>query len=216
LWHSIILAALKGTPKYDEGVYLLYPPPNGGSSTTVKSEPAIDIVLIHGVAGHPLSTWRSSTDQTVSWPRDWIPQDIPNCRVLSLSYEVRENTSIYGYFVNVDQLYKYSMIYQVYLSKWAGDSTPLKEQSLLLLKKLKLAAVGNRPVIFVTHSFGGLVAKDLLRYAANNKEFQSIRDQSLGVFFYSTPHRGSHLTELTSYGGGMLDLVEAHYQASCI
>ena len=55
-----------------------------------------------------------------------------------------------------------------YVSQW-GNSCPqesfktsLTERSKDLLEKLKKCGIGQRPVIFVGHSMGGLVAKKML------------------------------------------------------
>ena len=55
-----------------------------------------------------------------------------------------------------------------YVSQW-GNSCPqesfktsLAERSKDLLEKLKKCGIGQRPVIFVGHSMGGLVAKKML------------------------------------------------------
>jgi hypothetical protein len=185
---SLASSALKGQARYDEGIFLLHPQPvkNAGTATKVSvPEPAVDIVFIHGVAGHSLWTWRAGPAKPdgsgeICWPRDWIPKDFPNSRIITVSYEV-------------------------YLSRWEGSAVPLTQQSLTILKKLKLANIGSRPVIFVVHSFGGLVVKDMLRYAAKSKEFKPVRDQTLGIFFFSSPHLGSSLAELTHLIGGYAD-----------
>lgn len=87
--------------------------------------------------------------QTVCWPRDWLSKEFPNARIITVGFDL-------------------------FLSKWSGEALPLEEQSLILLKKLKLAAVGSRPTIFVTHSFGGLLVKEMLRYASRNEDYQSL------------------------------------------
>eukprot|EP01113_Clastostelium_recurvatum_P006291 TRINITY_DN12852_c0_g1_i10.p1 TRINITY_DN12852_c0_g1~~TRINITY_DN12852_c0_g1_i10.p1 ORF type:complete len:209 (-),score=35.39 TRINITY_DN12852_c0_g1_i10:484-1110(-) len=183
-----------GGPRYAEGVYLLYEPPS--------SDPSFDIVFVHGVTGHPLTTWVNSMhrlqegdvdgsimleDASVCWPRDWLPHDFPHARILSVGYEV-------------------------YLSKWFGNALPLVEQSSIMMHKLRLADVGDRPVVFIAHSFGGLVVKMLLHQAnsrtpaytgdetADEEElkqysnFAKIAEQTRGIVFYSTPHRGSKFT----------------------
>ena len=59
----------------------------------------------------------------------------------------------------------------------------------------RLARVGvDRPVIFVAHSFGGLVVKYMMTVtAASHPEYSKIVDQLVGVVFYGVPHRGTKL-----------------------
>jgi hypothetical protein len=160
----------------------------------------LDIVFIHGVTGHPLNTWESlilsnnkretlydwtpnlSGDpvmktnkpapqpQEIIWPRDWLPLDIPNARILSVGYDL-------------------------FLSSWAGSALPLEQQSLDILKKLSLAAVGNKPIIFVVHSFGGLITKEMLSFASSNENFKDILENTRGVVFFSTPHKGARIAK---------------------
>jgi protein SERAC1 len=63
-----------------------------------------------------------------------------------------------------------------------------------LLRKLRLARVGDRPVIFISHSFGGLLVKQFLLFARDNPVSRSILKNTQGVVFFSTPHRGADMS----------------------
>ncbi len=63
------------------------------------------------------------------WPRTFLPLDFPNARVISVGYDI-------------------------FLSKWYGDALPLDSQGLEILRKLKLAGIGDKPIVWVVHSFG--------------------------------------------------------------
>lgn len=186
---SIFFKELKG-PKFVDGIYLLHSPTSKNNKLTDWD---MDIVFIHGVAGHALGTWKqwkempqmetidsviptSRSDHFKSnihsdeiiWPRDWLAQEFPKTRVRIISVG-----------------------YNVFLSKWSGYAgTPLKEQSQEIAKKLNLARVGSKPIVWVCHSFGGLVVKEILS-AADRTEYKEMQDQTKGVVFFATPHRGS-------------------------
>lgn len=48
--------------------------------------PAVDVCFVHGVGGGNVSTW---TLKEVCWPRDLLPEDIPDARILSFGYDAK-------------------------------------------------------------------------------------------------------------------------------
>ncbi|KAF5444978.1 hypothetical protein F2P56_034069 [Juglans regia] len=158
---------------------------NSGSQ---PEPPLLDVVFIHGIRGGAYRSWRmadnkSSTtsglvekiDQEAGklgtfWPGEWLSSDFPQARMFTIKYKTN-------------------------ITKWAGASLPLQEVSSMLFEKLVAAGIGNRPVVFVTHSMGGLVVKQML-YKAKAENFDNLVNNTIGVVFYSCPHFGSKLADM--------------------
>ncbi|XP_028802946.1 uncharacterized protein LOC114758094, partial [Neltuma alba] len=150
--------------------------------------PPLDVVFVHGLRGGPYKTWRISEDKPSNkpnlvekidqetgklgtfWPGEWLSNDFPDARLFTLKYKTN-------------------------LTQWSGASLPLQEVSSVLLEKLVAAGIGNRPVIFVTHSMGGLVVKQIL-YKAKEENFDHLVNNTIGIVFYSCPHFGSKLADV--------------------
>ncbi|WP_293092244.1 AAA family ATPase [Moorena sp. SIOASIH] len=69
------------------------------------------------------------------------------------------------------------------------------DQASNLLDWLDSCDLGNRPLVFITHSMGGLLVKEMLN-SAKTFENQGILKQTKGIVFLATPHTGSHLAKL--------------------
>ncbi|KAH7567378.1 hypothetical protein JRO89_XS07G0061300 [Xanthoceras sorbifolium] len=150
--------------------------------------PQVDIVFVHGLRGGPYKTWRISEDKSSTksglvekidqeagklgtfWPGEWLSVDFPHARLFTLKYKTN-------------------------LTQWSGASLPLQEVSTMLLEKLVAAGIGNRPVVFVTHSMGGLVVKQML-YKAKSDNINNLVNNTVGIVFYSCPHFGSKLADM--------------------
>ncbi|ONK75686.1 uncharacterized protein A4U43_C03F19480 [Asparagus officinalis] len=152
--------------------------------------PLLDVVFIHGLRGGPFKSWRiadnkSSTtskaglveniDQEAGkegtcWPREWLSADFPYARLFTVKYKTN-------------------------LTQWSGASLPLQEVSSMLLQKLVAAGIGDQPVVFITHSLGGLVVKQML-YQAKISNLSNFVNNTVGIVFYSCPHFGSKLADM--------------------
>ncbi|KAK4250278.1 hypothetical protein C7999DRAFT_29102 [Corynascus novoguineensis] len=100
--------------------------------------PRLDIVLVHGFAGHPTGTW-TDEESGKCWPKDHVPDDMkPRTRVLTFSYDEsptrpyrRENLSNHS----CDLLSRL-------------DNSRRREGML-------------RPIVWVAHSAGGIIVKEV-------------------------------------------------------
>jgi hypothetical protein len=91
--------------------------------------------------------------------------------------------------------------YEASTSGWSGRSLSLEERAKSLFPLFKGAASPTgEPIIFVCHSLGGLVLKQLVVTAASGLVFGEAGQafiKSLGaVAFYATPHGGSRYGDL--------------------
>ncbi|VDI56079.1 Hypothetical predicted protein [Mytilus galloprovincialis] len=174
---------------YEDGVYLIHP------IYREKESINADIVFVHGLLGGPFKTWRQqdrkgpgadkSSDGTESvkkgtytfcWPKDWLAKDCGNIRILSVEYDTDLST------------------WNANRKVWRG----LTVRASSILQKLKKADIGSRPIIWVGHSMGGLLIKQILSIADDTPGLDNIVNNTVGVLFYSTPHRGSSLAHLSN------------------
>lgn len=134
-----------------------------------------DILFVHGLDGDVRETWQSSNDVNTFWPT-WLGEDFPELAVWALDYDA----SSLG---------------------WKGTSMPLTDRAINVLAALDANGIGSRPVIFITHSLGGLVVKQFLRHAAGlgQPKWEDVLKNTKGLVFLSTPHSGSDIATWISY-----------------
>ncbi|KAI1465515.1 uncharacterized protein F4812DRAFT_439075 [Daldinia caldariorum] len=136
-------------------------------------DPLLDIVLIHGLGGHPEKTWRSSYK---FWPRDRLAISFPKSRVL-----------VYGYDSKVTKF-----------GTGAASQNSFLDHTRHLLLDLRGIRNENptRPLLFICHSLGGILVKDLLRRCGPGREDhesesrENIFKSTIGIIFLGTPHQG--------------------------
>ncbi|KAJ4318511.1 hypothetical protein N0V84_006838 [Fusarium piperis] len=138
------------------------------SSIRKAMTPHSAMLTLHGLSGDAFKTWTDKHDHL--WLRDSLPEHIPNARIMTFGY---------------DSALKHSKSRMTVID-FAQD----------LLKRLVMArqdpSERERPIIFLCHSLGGIVAKQALIMAhMNDKLYGTILKSTTGIAFFGTPHRGS-------------------------
>ncbi|KAL0778440.1 hypothetical protein CaCOL14_006093 [Colletotrichum acutatum] len=136
------------------------------------SETAIDFVFIHGLGGGSRKTWSHSAEIGMFWPKDWLPNEagFKHVRIHSFGYN--------------------------------SDWTTRKDSRLTvhdfgqaLLADLHnspcLRKNGDTPIVFISHSMGGLVAKKAYLIATRDPNYETIGKRIHTMLFLGTPHRGA-------------------------
>ncbi|KAL2204877.1 hypothetical protein CC79DRAFT_1293059 [Sarocladium strictum] len=113
----------------------------------------------------------AAAHEHVFWPADLLPARCPRARVLTFGYDSKITKYMSG----------------------ATNKGSLVAHSKDLLFSICRNRVSNRPIIFVAHSLGGIVVKEMLERSATaaEPELRNIVESTAAVIFLGTPHRGS-------------------------
>ncbi|NEP25260.1 MAG: DUF433 domain-containing protein [Moorea sp. SIO3I6] len=134
--------------------------------------PSADVVFVHGLGGDAITTWhpQGKRDDDDYW-LGWLGKDNLCVKIWSFGYQAEA-------------------------TNWKSHSSmPLFDQASNLLDWLDSRELGQRPLIFITHSMGGLLVKKMLNSALTFQK-QAILKQTKGIVFLATPHTGAHLANL--------------------
>ena len=144
-------------------------------STIPPNEAAGDVILVHGLGDDHRGTWQVANEPSLFWP-SWLAVDVPDINIWSLDYHVKA-------------------------AEWKSKTMPLPERATNTLAVLEASGIGKRPIVFVTHSFGGLLVKQLLRSAVDFHQpaWSAIATNTKAVVFISTPHGGSEKANWLKY-----------------
>ncbi|KAK5993889.1 Protein SERAC1-like protein [Cladobotryum mycophilum] len=164
-------------------------------------ETTVDVVTVPCPGGHPLRSWNrdglmsryfgapSMRDAEVneaerpgpSWVRQGIRRDADRARILLYEHpEMPEGTT---------------------LNKLA---TALLDD----LRKLRMHEGQERPLVFISHSVGGLVVKMALVKASRDLKYESIVRDCYGIAFFGTPHQGSSYFAMPSLASSIQNLLQ--------
>ncbi|GAW23019.1 hypothetical protein ANO14919_125670 [Xylariales sp. No.14919] len=173
------------------------PRPDGIQIISNPKNPEFEIVAVHGLGAHPKYTWirnrrtheaqtdKARTLQEVHLLEDLLKNSFPKARILSFAHN----------------------------SDWLIDA-PVKTAQQIgerLLEQLVKNRTQRLPIIFIGHSFGGIIIKQAL---CLSKDKDHIVEDTSGILFLGTPHQGSSLSVagsivalLTSFFGSNTELL---------
>ena len=153
---------------------------------------AISIVATHGLNGHRKKTWTAANG--VFWLQDLLPRKIPNARIMS-----------WGHDANTHSTSPLSVQY-------IHDHATTLVSDLVLERRM--SQTERRPIIFLAHSLGGIVVKEVgccyPKSETNNsnadsiqalihcsfaktqhlEHHRSIKISTCAIIFLGTPHQG--------------------------
>src|SRR5690606_3599249 len=90
----------------------------------------VDVIFIHGLTGDAQNTWISEKDG-VFWPT-WLGSDLKYLNIYTLGYP--------------------SSLFE----KWAKKEMDIFERAGNVLEYLAALDIGHKPIVFITHSLGGI------------------------------------------------------------
>lgn len=144
----------------------------------------IDIIFIHGLGGSSRMTWSKNRDPSLFWPLQFLSHepDISEARFLTFGYNVNFKPGSGKAKISILDFAK-DLLYDL---KYAQDDTGAELEDLRM---------GEKRIIFVVHSMGGLLVKEAYMQGQNDPVYQDIVKSISSIVFLSTPHRGTHLAE---------------------
>ncbi|EXK77979.1 hypothetical protein FOQG_17325 [Fusarium oxysporum f. sp. raphani 54005] len=154
----------------------------------------IDIILVHGLGSNPDTTWQklakddlyiqadplSSGKKYVNWVADFLCDDLP--------LDIRRHTRVF--FYNYDSYWKRDAIEE---RRSRLGLELFEEVTSMAVKASRPQGTPERSIVFVGHSYGGLVIKEALlktQYLQSRRPV-NIFPQIKAIMFLGTPHRGS-------------------------
>ena len=161
------------------------------------------MVFVHGFKGHPERTWSHKSELAINvhsnqpndnerpakiarlvkggnrehvyWPKHLLPNTLPSARVLVYGYDTNIRHSL-GSSISKNTVYDIA-------SDFLGSLEAERRSQ------------PSSPIIFVAHSLGGIVVKEMLRrscgFTSHHKHLCQIYDSTAALMFFGTPHGGA-------------------------
>ena len=157
--------------------------------TALGRDALANIVFVHGIGSSGKTAWSAAQSGKKSFP-DWLSEDLEDYTKAPV------NVWLANYPAEVFRF--------LFLSPWREDS--VTQRGRMLLDQTAAQELARRPVVFITHSLGGIIVKQMLRSAADARYFPTQGAAGGDVFnlalstrlviFIATPHDGSSAANL--------------------
>ena len=132
--------------------------------------------------------------ELVYWPKHLLPETLPEARVFAYGYDTRVRHAL-------DAPVSKNTVYDI-----ASD--------FLRTLEAERRSQPSRPMMFIAHSLGGLVVKELLRQSYGHRVHHShlhhVYKATAAVLFFGTPHAGAdprgfreHVVEQVARAAGL-------------
>ncbi|GFP60247.1 vegetative incompatibility protein HET-E-1 [Trichoderma asperellum] len=158
------------------GLKVLYRPPK---------ERKVDIIFVHGLGGSSRMTWTKDHNLDNFWPLKFLPHEpeIGDARIMTFGYNAKFKPGSSGSSTISVLDFAKELLYDL---KYATDESSPELEDLRL---------GQKPIIFLVHSMGGLIVKEAYMQGKDDPEYAAIIKAISSIIFLSTPHRGTNLAE---------------------
>ena len=156
------------------------PDPLGLHLVCDNSDPSGDLIFVHGLGGTARKTWSWDRNVAYFWPA-WLAEEdgLSSYRIFTYGY----NSNFKGAGTNLNIIdFAKDLLFQllVFSDGHGEDRVP----------------IGRQPIIFVTHSMGGLVVKKAYVLGKHDGQYAHIISKTHGMMFLATPHRGAHYAKI--------------------
>lgn len=180
-----------------------------------SDDAVVDVVFVHGLTGGADSTWRHQNgfDFPTALAREVgsAGTKIRPINVWSFDYPSpalahgvvdKLSSSWNSFFEALRRVFDYgdpsdAKATDKRATQGSSNSIDLtlNDRGTAFLSLFVANGIGERPLIFVTHSLGGLIVKALMHQASisNDVSAKCLLERTAAVFFLATPHSGSAL-----------------------
>ena len=136
---------------------------------------SVDIVFVHGLTGDRERTW-THPDCDQPWPREILTKLIPDARILTYGYD--------AYVIGRDGPVTRNRLHD-HARDFLNDLVGYRRRTKTLARHL----------MFIVHSLGGLLCKDMLLLSRNaaDSHLRDAIESTIAIAFMGTPHSGSAL-----------------------
>ncbi|KAJ6259919.1 hypothetical protein Dda_5563 [Drechslerella dactyloides] len=142
-----------------------------------------DIVAVTGLEGHAYASWKGKENHHM-WLRHYLPaehNELKACRTMTYGWK--------------------SKLYFENMCTWAGrfyNQKSYRNRFLTELNKMMGSRSHmNAPLIFIGHSYGGILIMDALIHASRHpEEYGNIFEQTVGFLFFAVPYDGMYIEDI--------------------